>query len=528
MEGFKTYSGYKVGASHIAKNMGCEDYAATYDGEKVCIAVISDGHGDKKCFRSAQGANIACDVSIGCVRKLIESSPSSCDAIRKSPDRIITELERTIIREWNNGVNNDLSINPITESELSDLPEDAVEAIRSWQSLNKIYGCTLIMCVVIDSFWFGIHIGDGKCVVAMNNGLYTQPISWDEVGCVGNRSTSICNSNSFAGFRYVYGTDIPTGLFVASDGIDESFDESGLNRCYYTLGYWVQTLSKEELDSKMDELLTQVTNNGSGDDVSIACILSTANDIKKPYASSEQVAEKLKELIDNIKDKETQYDSLTESKRETSESLAEYKTEIEDLRKKIALLEEQVKDKEQELANIDNNLHDVALQLQKSVAQLPKAKETKERIDQYWKGNGVEIKEDTELEYSPRYSEEQLGNVIAEIEGLHKEEQLVEGINDQLENAANTGNFDDPTEEENDSKEGNAHAVVAQTEPTKRVDVSTGNIRPVESPSDIDVESYRQIAEKNAQSNSETDSKGQKNGFFGGLFGKKISDVREK
>ena len=91
----------------------------------------------------------------------------------------------------------------------------------------------------------GITVGDGKCVVAMNNGLYTHPIPWDEVGCVGNRSTSICNSNSFAGFRYIYGTDIPTGLFVASDGIDESFDESGLNRCYYTLGYWDQTLQKD-------------------------------------------------------------------------------------------------------------------------------------------------------------------------------------------------------------------------------------------------------------------------------------------
>lgn len=523
MEGFKTYSGYKVGASHIAKNMGCEDYAATYDGEKVCIAVISDGHGDKKCFRSAQGANIACDVSIGCVRKLIESSPSSCDAIRKSPDRIITELERTIIREWNNGVNNDLSLNPITDVELNGLPEGAVEAIRSGQSLNKIYGCTLIMCVVIDSFWFGIHIGDGKCVVAMNNGLYTQPIPWDEVGCVGNRSTSICNSNSFAGFRYIYGTDIPTGLFVASDGIDESFDESGLNRCYYTLGYWAQTLSKEELDSKMDELLTQITNNGSGDDVSIACILSTTNDIKKPYASSEQVAEKLKELIDNIKDKEAQYDSLTESKRETSESLVEHKSELEDLRNKIALLEEQVKDKEQELANIDNNLHDVARQLQKSVAQLPKAKETKERIDQYWKGNGVEIKEDAELDYSPRYSEEQLGNIIAEIEGLHREEQLKEEPNDQSEITAIMGSVDDPVNDENDSGNEDKQVDEVRTELTltERVDVRTANNPQVETSAEINTGGYRQIAEKDTQPNLDSDSKGQKNGFFGNLFGRK-------
>lgn len=39
MEGFKSYSGYKVGVSHIAKNMGCEDYAATYD--KSCLISVT-------------------------------------------------------------------------------------------------------------------------------------------------------------------------------------------------------------------------------------------------------------------------------------------------------------------------------------------------------------------------------------------------------------------------------------------------------------------------------------------------------
>ncbi len=514
MEGFKTYSGYKVGASHAAKNMSCEDFAETYDNEKVSVAVISDGHGDKKCFRSAQGAHIACDVSIECVRKLINSSPSACDVLKKSPDRIITELEREIIREWNNGVANDLNINQITDNDLEGLPGDAVEAIRSGHSLNKIYGCTLIMCVVIEGFWFGIHIGDGKCVLAMNNGLYTQPIPWDEEGCVGNRATSICNSNSFASFRYIYGTDVPTGLFVASDGVDESFDENGLYRCYYTLGYWIQTMQKEELDAKMEELLSQITNNGSGDDVSIACILSETNEIKKPYASSEQVAERLKELIDNIKDKETQFDSLTESKREASDSLGELRSEIEGLKRKIAIREEQITDKEQELASIDNNLRNVIAQLKKSVAQLPKAKKTKENIDQYWKENGVDIKGDTELDYLPRYSEEFLGKIMAEIKGLYKE--------DQSENESeDSGTIDSDTElikldagsaidEDPDTESRN---VIVETE---RMDVS-----PTESHSEGLVDGNRQIVGKNGQPSEETELKSQKNGFFGGLFGRK-------
>lgn len=521
MKGFKTYSGYKVGASHVAKGIGCEDYAETFNDEKVCISVISDGHGDKKCFRSAQGANIACVVSIECVRKLIDSSPNSCDELKKSPDRIITELEKEIVREWNKGVNNDLTTNPIKDNELEGLPEETVEAIRSGYSLNKIYGCTLIMCVVIEGFWFGIHIGDGKCVVAMNNGLYTQPIPWDDKGCVGNRSTSICNSNSFAGFRYIYGTDVPTGLFVASDGVDESFDENGLNRCYYTLGYWVQTMQKEELDSKMNELLSQITNNGSGDDVSIACILSETNDIKKPYASSEQVAEKLKELINNIKDSEAKFDSITKSKREASDSLNEIKSEIEELKRKIAIRKEQIVDKTQELANIDNNLQYVAAQLQKFVVQLPKAKETKERIDQYWIGNGVDIKEDADLDYSPRYSKEYLEKLLAEIEGLYKKDYLEYESKDKLEDSAIIDNDRKPAKNENDAVNDDnlvdrVKIGIAETGVTGET-----SVYPVEYRRDILADGNRQIVDKSERSSEKLGSKSPKNGIFGGLFGRK-------
>ena len=514
MEGFKSYSGYKVGASHIAHNMNCEDFAASYDDEKVSAAVISDGHGDKKCFRSAQGARTACEVSIDCVKRLINSSPLACDVLKESPDRIITELEREIIREWHKGIADDLNNNPITDSELKELPEDAAESIRAGHGLDKIYGCTLIMCVVIEDFWFGIQIGDGKCVAAMRNGLYTQPIPWDEKGCVGNRSTSICNSNSYAGFRYVYGTDVPAGLFVASDGVDESFDESGLNRCYYTLGYWIQTMQKEELDAKMEELLSQITSNGSGDDVSIASILSLTNGIKRPYASSEQVGDKLKELIDNIKAKETQFDSLTESKREASESLEELQYEIEDLKKKIILREEQIKDKEQEIISIDNNVRSVIIQLKKMVIQLPKAKDTKVRIDQYWTENGVDIKEDAELEYLPRYSEEFLENIIIEIEGLQEETQRDHESED-------TRTIDRADE----SIQGDVHSDTGEEQNVDRKIVTA----PTEKTVDIQIEADRgshlvdnsQEIDVMEKPSEEMDMNSQKNGFFGGIFGRK-------
>ena len=230
------------------------------------------------------------------------------------------------------------------------------------------------------------------------------------------------------------------------------------------------------------------------------------------------MAEKLKELIDNIKDREAQFDSLTEAKRETSEKLAELKTEIEALKKKIALKKEHVLDKENELNSIDNNLRDVTIQLQKSVAQLPKAKETKERIDQYWKGNGVEVKEDADLDYLPHYSEEQLGKVIAEIEGLDKEEQLKEEPDDKPEETKTIDDIEDAVKAEEISLNVENPAETYKQESDMQEDISGPQ-------KEITTSNYeknsRQIADKHVETDEDTDSKSQKNGFFGGLFGRK-------
>ena len=113
------------------------------------------------------------------------------------------------------------------------------------------------------------------------------------------------------------------------------------------------------------------------------------------------------------------------------------------------------------------------MQLQKSVAQLPKAKETKERIDQYWKGNGVEVKEFVDLDYSPQYSEEQLEKVIAE---------------------------------------------VVKNEPDKAAGISVPQTEFIASNYE---EGNRKILDKSVPVSGDPSSKSQKNGLFGGLFGRK-------
>ena len=65
------FNKHHIGASHINKGAPCEDFSASFIDNLMAIAVISDGHGDKNCFRSAKGAQIACEAAIDVLRSAL-------------------------------------------------------------------------------------------------------------------------------------------------------------------------------------------------------------------------------------------------------------------------------------------------------------------------------------------------------------------------------------------------------------------------------------------------------------------------
>lgn len=395
------YSAHQIGASHRSRNLPCEDFSANYMDEKIAVAVVSDGHGDTNCFRSAKGAEIACTVAIDKVKEVL-CGEEALAALKCSPDRVITELEKCIIHNWNEKVVNDARRRPFTDAEYEGLDEHVVLTLKSGSKQQKVYGCTLLMCVFTEGFWFGIQVGDGKCVACAPNGLYSQPIPADNDGCVGNRSTSICSSNAFEQFRYCYGTEIPVAVFAASDGVDESFDENGLNKCYYTLASWLRTLPENDYRKNIDELLGRISRGGSGDDVSIACIVNRKAEVKKPYATSSQVADKMYELFSMLKDAEGRYAALSEKQKETDEGKRKLEEEAAGLEKLLSDKKLVLEDKRRELESIEKNIESITAQLRQITGQFANAKETKRKVDEYWKQLGVEIYDNSEvMNYEP-------------------------------------------------------------------------------------------------------------------------------
>ena len=57
-------------------NFPCEDSSVSYSAEdgKYHIAIVADGHGSKKCFRSNEGSKIATEVAMECLQQFAEAN----------------------------------------------------------------------------------------------------------------------------------------------------------------------------------------------------------------------------------------------------------------------------------------------------------------------------------------------------------------------------------------------------------------------------------------------------------------------
>ena len=259
------------GASHIKKNKECQDASLSYQDEKCTIAVVCDGHGGDDYVRSAVGSSNACAVAVRNIREFF--SGIDRDTFFADPEHLLKNLEASIINDWNESIYEYHKTHPFTYEEIAGVSEKAKKKYIDAGRIESAYGTTLIAVALNKDFWFGIHIGDGKCVAVNRKGDFKQPIPWDPK-CFLNATTSICDSDAIDRFRHFYSDKMPAALFVGSDGIDDCFKNNDqLNNLYKTVLYSFGTTEFEEACAGLADYLPRLSAKGSGDDVSIAAIL---------------------------------------------------------------------------------------------------------------------------------------------------------------------------------------------------------------------------------------------------------------
>ena len=287
------YSFSCQGESHKADNKPCQDasFSAVYD-DGLAIAIVCDGHGGERYFRSDVGSRMATEVICESVKTFVEKvdktifigqpfiaeeAITSEEVIKKQTpiDKAFRQLFSSIIYQWNQKIAEHAANTEISEWEQEHVPQKYLDKLKTSETFEKLYGCTLMVYVQTPDYWFAFHLGDGKCVSFHQEGdLWQMPIPWDE-RCFLNKTTSLCDSNAINEFRYCYEGDgkYPMAVFLGSDGMDDSFGEDpNLVNFYIQVVKMLVTEGREATTKSIESDLPQLSKIGSKDDMSVAFI----------------------------------------------------------------------------------------------------------------------------------------------------------------------------------------------------------------------------------------------------------------
>ena len=266
---FNGFSHSVMGASHEKTNLVCQDSSAFKIGDHYAVAVVADGHGSKKHFRSHIGSKFAVEAAIEAIDRYYEDREALEANLPENHKLIIKNIEKQIISNWNVRIEKHLAENPVTEEERSKFTEEEFEAILP----ESYYGSTLVVAVAGDNYTFGVQIGDGSLVAIFEDGKAVMPMEYNEAAPA-NVTASVCNSNAAGMFSSFYAPNKKLiALYGSTDGLYTSFGSEYDFLDYHTI-ITSQLINLETFKTVIKNNLSKRSRFGTEDDISLSCIYS--------------------------------------------------------------------------------------------------------------------------------------------------------------------------------------------------------------------------------------------------------------
>lgn len=288
---YQTFHTYCIGASHVKRGLPCQDRAVSETYEDSQIAIVSDGHGNRRHFRSETGASLACMIALECIKEYISSQETSLENLKKE-----------ICVRWWKAVAKHISENSWTEEELEEqkkvLKEEQYQEMISGYPWIQAYGCTLCAVFTKNDGWVGLQIGDGALTVVDRDGSYRWPMP-ESILNEGNRTASLCSRNPLVDFRHIEEQGTPAALLIYTDGIEKTFPSQGKEIISFLHWVWINrqnhlTQKKELSDEGTEDSLKKTlrllsAKSRIGDDMSIAGIVDLDAEDAEPKETEEQI-----------------------------------------------------------------------------------------------------------------------------------------------------------------------------------------------------------------------------------------------
>ncbi|MDD4390968.1 MAG: protein phosphatase 2C domain-containing protein [Eubacteriales bacterium] len=278
-----------------------------------CILVIADGHGSAKYEYSDIGSKLAVFSAAKVLKVCFEEyvklylKEGKTFALNQFVKSWKNEVPRQIYKEWGNMVkedyynrtyvsqtpmvNEDIQLNDQTPSDPAVfLAEDSNEADgdKAQVELKKLYGTTLSCSLITQEGLFFAQIGDGDILVIYPDGTVEQPIPVQN-DTIGDETYSLCMEKSYKYFNTGIILDHTSRensenilVWLSTDGFNKSFEtDQGFEDYVRSLYEYTCLNSFKTMTDGIPKILDNLTQNGSGDDISVVIAMIKNESLKE-------------------------------------------------------------------------------------------------------------------------------------------------------------------------------------------------------------------------------------------------------
>lgn len=254
------------GASHIRKNMPCQDYIFIKQLDEAVILSLADGHGSSRSPYSDEGAKIAVNIAVEIFEQIYDdykNSNKNLSIIKQFSDE---QLKRLLVRRWREEVKKSYDIRTQTE----DIGENC-------DDFYVKYGSTVIAVLATSDFILALQLGDGDILQVSKDGKASLVIEKDEK-LVGVETTSLCTKDAWKDVNVVLSRLIVTKndismLMLSSDGYYNSFAND--NSYFKSANEYLRLIDEyglEKVSGNLENWLNEISVNGCGDDITLGII----------------------------------------------------------------------------------------------------------------------------------------------------------------------------------------------------------------------------------------------------------------
>jgi serine/threonine protein phosphatase PrpC len=247
------------GAAHCRNGKPNQDAWDALQNEHGTVLAVADGHGSRKYERSDVGAKLAVHAALALLNDFARQHQQTEDIrqIKQSADY----LPRRLVQAWREAV----------DSEDNGQTEDSKQRYT-------LYGTTLLAALVTVNYALYLQIGDGDLLVLTKERQLQRPIPKNNQ-LIANETYSLCEDKAVyhieLSLQFFNPNPPPELIFLATDGYANSFpNETEFEQAVQEFQQSCATHGIKTIQTHLADWLTETSEQGSGDDVTVAIMLS--------------------------------------------------------------------------------------------------------------------------------------------------------------------------------------------------------------------------------------------------------------